>query len=136
MQDSPKFVTKEQVLLLHELQINRFGGAFGIVNEGLLDSALAQPKGTFFGEFLHREIHDQAAAYLYHLVKNHPFLDGNKRVGAAVMEVFLRINGYVLTLSNEELYNLTMQVAQGQLSKDEVSALIYENMQPLDSKLQ
>jgi death-on-curing protein len=136
LQDSPKFVTKEQVLLLHELQINRFGGAFGIVNEGLLDSALAQPKGTFFGEFLHREIHDQAAAYLYHLVKNHPFLDGNKRVGAAVMEVFLRINGYVLTLSNEELYNLTMQVAQGQLSKDEVSALIYENMQPLDSKLQ
>jgi death-on-curing protein len=136
LQDSPKFVTKEQVLLLHELQINRFGGAFGIVNEGLLDSALAQPKATFFGEFLHREIHAQAAAYLYHLVKNHPFLDGNKRVGAAVMEVFLRINGYVLTLSNEELYNLTMQVAQGQLSKDEVSALIYENMQPLDSKLQ
>jgi death-on-curing protein len=136
LQDSPKFVTKEQVLLLHELQINRFGGAFGIVNEGLLDSALAQPKATFFGEFLHREIHEQAAAYLYHLVKNHPFLDGNKRVGAAVMEVFLRINGYVLTLSNEELYNLTMQVAQGQLSKDEVSALIYENMQPLDSKLQ
>ena len=136
MQDSPKFVTKEQVLLLHELQINRFGGAFGIVNEGLLDSALAQPKASFFGEFLHREINDQAAAYLYHLVKNHPFLDGNKRVGAAVMEVFLRINGYVLTLSNEELYNLTMQVAQGQLSKDEVSALIYENMQPLDSKLQ
>jgi death-on-curing protein len=67
--------------------------------KGLLDSALAQPKATFFGELLHREIHDQAAAYLYHLVKNHPFLDGNKRVGAAVMEVFLRINGYVLTLS-------------------------------------
>jgi death-on-curing protein len=85
---------------------------------------------------LHREIHEQAAAYLYHLVKNHPFLDGNKRVGAAIMEVFLRVNGYILTLSNEELYNLTVQVAQGQLSKDEVSALIYENMQPLDSKLQ
>jgi death-on-curing protein len=136
LQQSPKFITKEQVLLLHELQINRFGGAVGIVNEGLLDSALAQPQATFFGEFLHQEIHEQAAAYLYHLVKNHPFLDGNKRVGAAVMEVFLRINGYVLTLSNEELYNLTMQVAQGQLSKDEVSALIYENMQPLDSKLQ
>jgi death-on-curing protein len=60
-------------------------------------------------------------------------LDGNKRLGAAIMEVFLRVNGYILTLSNEELYNLTVQVAQGQISKDEVSALIYENMQPLES---
>jgi death-on-curing protein len=68
LQQSPKFVTKEQVLLLYELQISRFGGAYGIVNEGLLDSAIAQPKATFFGEFLHREIHEQAAAYLYHLV--------------------------------------------------------------------
>lgn len=87
-------------------------------NRGLMESALAQPQATFGGELLHPTLADQAAAYLYHLAKNHPFIDGNKRTAFAVMDTFLRLNGARLGLPPEQAYELTMQVAQGQLSKD------------------
>ncbi|WP_292843596.1 type II toxin-antitoxin system death-on-curing family toxin [Nostoc sp. NMS8] len=88
-----------QVLNIHQRQIKRFGGTSGVRDEGLLDSALAQPQATFGGEFLHPTICEQAAAYLYHLAMNHPFLDGNKRTAFAVMLTFLNLNGYALNLS-------------------------------------
>jgi death-on-curing protein len=82
-----------------------------------MESALAQPQATFGGELLHPTLPEQAAAYLFHLVKNHPFVDGNKRTAFAVMVTFLRVNGYRLSLSNGEAYDLVMQVAQGQVDK-------------------
>jgi death-on-curing protein len=82
-----------------------------------MESALAQPQATFGGELLHPTLPEQAAAYLFHLVKNHPFVDGNKRTAFAVMVTFLRVNGYRLSLSNREAYDLVMQVAQGQVDK-------------------
>ena len=113
---SPKFLTREDVLLIHTDQIQSFGGSLGLRDEGLLDSALAQPQATFDGALLHPTIHEQAATYLYHLAMNHPFIDGNKRTAFAVMDTFLRLN-----LTNDEIYNLVMGVVNQQVSK---SALI------------
>jgi death-on-curing protein len=118
---SPKFLTREDVLLIHTDQIQSFGGSLGLRDEGLLDSALAQPQATFDGALLHPTIHEQAATYLYHLAMNHPFIDGNKRTAFAVMDTFLRLNGYQLNLTNDEIYNLVMGVVNQQVSK---SALI------------
>ena len=89
----------------------------GVRDEGLLESALAQPQATFAGEFLHSTIYEQAAAYLYHLAMNHPFVDGNKRTAFAAMDTFLRINGYCLVLPNEEVYAFVLEVANGNLDK-------------------
>lgn len=115
---SPRFLERSEILLIHEVQIDRFGGMPGIRDEGLLESALAQPQSTFGGELLHSKIHEQAAAYLYHLAKNHPFIDGNKRTAFAAMDVFLRLNGYVLKLTNDQSYKLVLQVVQGALNKE------------------
>ncbi len=114
---TPNFPSRDEVLLLHADQITTFGGTAGVRDQGLLDSALAQPRATFGGELLHPTLADQAAAYLYHLSRNHPFIDGNKRTAFAVMDSFLTTNGYRLSLSNGEAYDLVMQVAQGQVDK-------------------
>lgn len=90
----------------------------GIRDAGLLESALIQPQASFGGKLLHPTIYDQAAAYLYHLSMNHPFLDGNKRTAFAVMDAFLRLNGYRLNLSNDQAYQLVLDVVQKALSKE------------------
>jgi death-on-curing protein len=87
------------VLSIHARQIERFGGTPGVRDEGLLESALAQPQATFGGQFLHPTISEQAAAYLYHIAMNHPFIDGNKRTAFAVTDTFLRLNGCALNLT-------------------------------------
>lgn len=84
----------------------------------MLESAIAQPSLTFGGELLHPTIASQASAYLYHIAKNHPFIDGNKRTAFAVTETFLGFNGYQLQLDNEAAYQLVIQVAQGDLTKE------------------
>jgi death on curing protein len=114
---TPKHPSLKAVLTLHDRQVQVFGGAFG-----LLESAIAQPSASFGGELLHPAIADQAAAYLYHIAKNHPFIDGNKRTAFAVMETFLELNGYTLLLDNEAAYELVIQVAQGEINKEELTA--------------
>ena len=121
---TPEFVPISDVLAIHKRQIERFGGLDGIRDEGLLNSALAQPQATFFGELLHPTISEQAAAYLYHLAMNHPFLDGNKRTAFATTIAFLSMNGYELNMTEEEAYNMVMQVAQGEMTKEELSLLL------------
>ena len=88
---TPEFLQIADILEIHQTLIDLFGGMPGIRDEGLLESALSQPQATFFGELLHPTIHEQAAAYLYHIAKNHPFLDGNKRTAYGAMETFLRL---------------------------------------------
>jgi len=121
---TPDFLNKTTVLKIYARQIEKFGGTLGIRDEGLLESALAQPQATFAGELLHPTIHEQAAAYLYHLAMNHPFIDGNKRTAFAVMDTFLRLNGYSLNLTNEQAYDLVMQVAEGQMSKSDLAGCL------------
>ncbi|OWY66770.1 death-on-curing protein [cyanobacterium TDX16] len=126
----PEFVPKADVLAIHQRQVERFGGLDGIRDEGLLDSASAQSQATFFGELLHPTLSTQAAAYLCHLAKNHPFLDGNKRTAFATTIAFLGINGYELNMSEEAAYNLVIQVAEGEMSKEELSLLLEQHIQP------
>ena len=118
---TPNFVSKSMVLSIHARQIERFGGTPGVRDEGLLESALAQPKATFGGQFLHPTIREQAAAYLYHIAMNHPFIDGNKRTAFAVMDTFLRLNGCALNLTDDRAYDLVMRVARGTMTKEELS---------------
>jgi death-on-curing protein len=118
---TPNFVSKSMVLSIHARQIERFGGTPGVRDEGLLESALAQPQATFGGQFLHPTISEQAAAYLYHIAMNHPFIDGNKRTAFAVMDTFLRLNGCALNLTDDRAYDLVMRVARGTMTKEELS---------------
>lgn len=121
---TPKFLDAATVLMLHSRQIERFGGTAGVRDRGLMESALAQPQATFGGELLHPTLPEQAAAYLYHLAKNHPFMDGNKRTAFAVMVTFLRVNGARLNLSNDQAYDLVMGVAQGQIDKPALANIL------------
>jgi death on curing protein len=119
--NNSKFLNLSEVLTIHNDQIDSFGGSFGIRDEGLLDSALAQPEATFSGELLHATIYEQAAAYLYHIAMNHPFIDGNKRTAFAVMDAFLRFNHYSLNLTNDQAYDLVIQVVERRMSKEDLS---------------
>jgi death on curing protein len=120
----PKFLSIELVLELHHDQIRTLGGSSGVRDIGLLNSALAMPPQTFGGELLHSTIYEQAAAYLFYISRNHPFIDGNKRTAYAAMQTFLELNGYAINLSDEEEIDLVLQVAQGNMSKEELSAFL------------
>lgn len=124
----PKFISVSEAIEIHSDQIASFGGTSGVRDEGLLESALAQPQATFFGEYLHATIYEQAAAYLYHIAKNHLFIDGNKRTAFAVMDTFLRLNGYILNLDNEQIYILVLKVAEGSIDKKEIAQSLEQNV--------
>src|SRR6185437_12902547 len=100
------FLTIDEVLELHLKQIELFGGSAGLRDRGLLESAIAQPSQTFACAYLHEDIAAMAAAYLFHIVSNHPFLDGNKRTGTDAAVVFLDLNGYELDVEDEPLVQL------------------------------
>jgi death on curing protein len=119
---TPTFLTVEQVLVLHERQLQRFGGGSGLRDLGLLESAVAQPQTSFGGTFAHDGPFAMAAAYLFHIASNHPFVDGNKRVGLLAAASFLHINGIRLVHGSGELYELTMGVAEGRVDKATVTA--------------
>lgn len=116
----PLFLDLDRVLRIHQSLIETYGGAEGIHDAGLLHSAIAMPQASFGGEFLHRDLFDMAAAYLYHIVQNHPFLDGNKRTGAAAAIIFLAMNGVTLEPDEDGLVKLTLAVAGGNAGKGEI----------------
>lgn len=118
----PSFLTLDEVLEIHENQLELYGGRPGILSLPLLESALAQPQATFGGQFLLPDVFEMAATYLFHLVQNHPFVDGNKRVGAVAAIVFLLVNGKDIRLSNDELEGLVLQTARGKLKREEIAA--------------
>ncbi len=126
-----KFLTLDDVLWIHDRQIQKFGGTSGLRDQGLLESALAQPQATFAGELLHPTVEEQAAAYLFHLAMNHPFLDGNKRTAFAVMDVFLRVNGRTLTLDQVQKYELVIGVVERRIDKQELTKILQETTLPL-----
>lgn len=115
------FLSLSEVLQIHRDQIARYGGTAGIRDLDLLKSAVGVPMTNFGGIFLHTSLHEMAAAYLYHLVQNHPFLDGNKRVGTVSALVFLLLNGQELRAPEEELADVVLSVARGEIDKAEVA---------------
>jgi death on curing protein len=121
---SPQFLDVEDVLGIHALQIERFGGSEGVRDLGLLDSAVAQPRAAFGGQFLHQDPFAMAAAYLFHVVMNHPFVDGNKRTGLMAALVFLDLNGHPIDRPSPALEEMTLAVAAGLKEKEEVTELL------------
>ena len=121
MKREPVFLTLAEIIEIHEYQIERFGGSDGLRGLDLLNSAIGMPSSSFNGKYLHPTIPDMAAAYLFHIVGNHPFLDGNKRVGTMSALVFLEMNGYDFNASDDELTAVVLLVASGKMLKDELS---------------
>ena len=124
------FLMLDEVLALHADQIGRYGGSLGVCSVELLESALAVPAATHGGSYLHEGLHEMAAAYLFHLVKNHPFVDGNKRAGLMVMLAFLGLNGLRLEAGEDELANLVLAVADGRISKAEIAVFVKNHTRP------
>ncbi|MBT9557553.1 MAG: type II toxin-antitoxin system death-on-curing family toxin [Myxococcales bacterium] len=117
----PVFLTVEDVIAIHALQVERFGGSPGLRDAALVESAVAQAQASFGGQFVHNDLFEMAAAYHFHLVQNHAFVDGNKRIGLAAALVFLDLNGLPIETGTEALYELTMAVAQGERTKAEIA---------------
>ena len=118
---SPRFLNVERVLRLHSDLIAHYWGTPGVRDTGLLVSAISQPMAMFGGEFLHADLFEMAAAYLFHIVSNHPFLDGNKRTGAAAAVVFLALNDVELAADEAGLVGITLGVATGATKKAQVA---------------
>jgi death on curing protein len=118
---APTFLTIDEVLAIHRDQIARYGGSEGVRDRGLLQSAIAVPCATFGGQFLQCDLCEMAAAYLYHIVQNHPFIDGNKRVGAVAAYIFLALNDLRPTADNDMFAELVLAVARGEKSKSAVA---------------
>ena len=107
-------LSKEQILVLHEQLIEATGGSSGLKDEGLLESALASPFQSFDGKDLFPSVYQKAARLGFGLASNHAFIDGNKRIGAHAMLVFLLLNGVEIEYSQEELINLFLGIANGE----------------------
>ncbi|HNR30805.1 MAG TPA: type II toxin-antitoxin system death-on-curing family toxin [Candidatus Hydrogenedentes bacterium] len=113
----PLFLSLDEVLFFHREQIARYGGTEGVRDLGLLQSALAQPQAMLGGEYLHADTFEMAAAYLFHIVRNHPFVDANKRVGLEAALAFLELNGFSIVVDQEALADMVLSVAEGRLDK-------------------
>jgi death-on-curing protein len=113
----PVFLNLADVLTIHIDQIQRFGGGNGVRDFGFLESALAMPGASFSGEWLHRDIYEMAAPYGFHICRNHPFIDGNKRTGLACALVFLELNEIPVEDPKGVLYQAKIDSATGSLDK-------------------
>lgn len=115
-----KILNKRQILMLHQHLVDETGGSPGLRDEGLLDSALNAPFQIFGDTSAYPSLQQKAARLCYGLVKNHPFIDGNKRIGAHAMLVFLAVNGLELSYTQQELSDIILQVAAGEKGYDDL----------------
>lgn len=124
MNEPVRFVELAEAVALQQDQINRYGGDAGIRDRGLLESAMAMPRASFDGGYVHQDLVEMAGAYLFHLAKNHAFVDGNKRVALAVMLYFLDVNRYRLDASHGQVEQLVLEVASGTITKDQATVAL------------
>jgi death on curing protein len=113
----PIFLGLDEVIEIHNDQIKRYGGLSGIRDIELLKSAIAMPAAGVGENYLHTDIYEMAAAYLYHIVRNHPFTDGNKRTGAVASVVFLMMNGVELQANEDTFEKMVLSAAEGKMDK-------------------
>jgi len=123
------YLAVDQVLALHALQIRRYGGAAGLRERGGLEAAIARPQMTFGGEDLYPDLPAKAAALMHSLVMNHPFVDGNKRVGAHAALLFLRANHVELAIAPADLTAMTLSVARGETSAEALAIWLRQRVQ-------
>jgi len=124
------YLTVEQVLFLHARLIEETGGSHGVRDVALLESAVARPRATFGGEDLYPDLFSKAAALMSSLIRNHPFVDGNKRTGIAAAALFLRQNGHCLTATNQELEAFTLYVAESRPGIPEIATWLQGHSAP------
>jgi len=122
MANHPRFLSVDDVILIHADTLGKEGGLAGVRDRGLLDAAVMMPRQQFDGVYLHRTRAEQAAAYLFHICRNHPFHDGNKRAAVLAALVFLDANGATSLPAPGPLEHLVMRCAAGAIGKDEVTA--------------
>jgi death-on-curing protein len=127
-----RYLAFAEVLELHRSVIERWGGACGIRDLGALESALAQPRQSFGGQDLYPDLATKAAALCFSLVLNHPFVDGNKRIGHAAMETFLIVNGHELRVSVDEQERVMLDLAAGELTRDAFVDWVKQHMIPAE----
>lgn len=117
----PRFLSVEDVIDIHADQIERYGGSLGVRDVELLQSAIGMPEAGFGSQYLHADLFEMAAACLYHIVQNHPFIDGNKRTGTMAAFVFLKLNGLTLDADESAFESLVLKAAQGQIDKSAIA---------------
>ncbi|OHB73431.1 MAG: death-on-curing protein [Planctomycetes bacterium RBG_13_63_9] len=126
----PTFLTLDEIVAIHRDQIGRYGGSEGVRDWSLLLSAIAMPAASFGGQFLHSDLCEMAAAYLFHIVQNHPFVDGNKRVGAVATYVFLALNHMRMTAGDDAYAELVLSIARGETPKSGVAEFFRTHIAP------
>lgn len=122
----PVFLTLAEVLKFHTRQLELFGGTDGVRDMSLLESALAQPESGFGGHWLHEDLFEMAAAYAFHICKNHPFFDGNKRTALDAALIFLELNGVDFWRPKEMFIGIMLSVAEGKMGKKELAQVFRE----------
>jgi death-on-curing protein len=125
---NPQFLTLDEVMDIHRNQIERYGGTLGVRDAALLESAMAAPQSGFGDQYLHGDLFEMASAYLFHVVQNHPFLDGNKRVGTAAALTFLELNGVETKIPNQALVAMVLAVARGETEKSAIAVFFRKHV--------
>jgi death-on-curing protein len=128
-------ILNSEIIKLHELSIQKYGGSYGIRDEGLLDSALARPFQTFGGEDLYASALEKAAAIAESIIINHPFIDGNKRTGFLAMLAVLKLGNMELTASEDKAYHFTISISTGEIKFDEIVQWLKTNSEPFKTQL-
>ena len=123
-----RFLSMDEVLQIQVDQIQRYGGSLGVRDRDLLSSAIAMAEAGFGGEYLHSNLFEMAAAYLFHIVQNHPFVDGNKRVGTMAAFTFLKLNGHTLRVDDADFESLVLSVAEGKAGKAAIAEFFRNNI--------
>lgn len=130
-----RYLTLNEVLELYLRIIEQSGGAAGIYNLDALESALAQPRITFDGNELYPTIVEKASALGYSLIMNHPFVDGNKRIGHAAMETFLILNGFEIDATVDEQEQIILRVASGELKREDFTKWLRDHIAQIEENL-
>lgn len=126
----PDFLELRHVLALHTRALAAHGGSEGIRDQGLLESAIAMPRASFGGEYLHADLYAMAAAYAFHIAENQPFIDGNKRAAILAALTFLDMNGIAVFTATDELYEAMMALAERRLDKSGLAAVLHRLYSP------
>lgn len=125
-----RYLTLNEVLYLHRAVIGRSGGSFGVRDLAALESSLAQPRATFGGSDLYPSIAEKASALGFSLIQNHPFIDGNKRIGHAAMETFLLFNGFELNAPIDQQETIVLTIASGKMNREEFASWLQDHVAP------
>jgi len=121
----PAWIARDECLAIHEMMLAQHGGLAGVRDEGLLESALSKPQNLF--AYAKPSCTEMAASYATGIILNHPFLDGNKRTGFMIAAVFLEVNGYEFTATEESVVEITLALAAGHVKEKEYAAWLKEN---------